>query len=110
MALLIQSLDWHHLDVARDASSITAVGVFTTASPACCIGVLRGSWWPFLHAHVGVSTAPVAGRGPYLVALDGRVGSTVISQLIQHHGLDSPDGHGLGHGLGRLQPHHLKIQ
>jgi hypothetical protein len=48
-----------------------------------------GQQWPLLRALVGASTALAAGHGPCLVALDGRVRSTVINQLLQHHGLDS---------------------
>jgi hypothetical protein len=55
---------------------------------------------PSLHAPTGTSTAPAAGRNLYLVALDGHVRSVVIGQqLLQHHGLDSPDGHRLDHRL-----------
>jgi hypothetical protein len=99
VTLLLQFLDRHHLDVVRDASSIATVGASTAACPTCCTGVLWGSWRPLLHALAGASTAPAAGHGPCLVALDGRVGSTVIGQLLQHHGLDSPGGHRLGRGL-----------
>jgi hypothetical protein len=95
VALLLQSLDRHHLDVARDASSAAIDGASTAASPTCCTSVLWGSRRPLLRALAGSSTAPAAGRGPCLVALDGRVGSTVIGQLLQHHGLDSPGGHRL---------------
>jgi hypothetical protein len=110
LALLLQSLDRHHLDVARDASSTTANDASTAARPTCCTGVLWGSRRPLLRALTGVSTAPAAGHDPCLVALDGHVGSTVIDQLLQHHGLDSPGGHRLGRGLRRLQPHHLRCQ
>jgi hypothetical protein len=104
---LLQSLDRHHLDVAKDASSATATDTSTATRRACCTDVLRCSWWPLLRALAGASIAPAAGRDPCLVALDGRVGSTVIGQLLNHYGLDSPDGHELGCGLWRLQPHHL---
>jgi hypothetical protein len=60
-----------------------------------------------LHALVGFSTTPAASRSPYLVALDGPLGSVVIGQLLQHHGLDSLGDHRLGRKLRRLQPHHL---
>jgi hypothetical protein len=108
MTLLLQSLDGHHLDVARDAPSSTACAS-TTARPACCTGVL---WWPQrpFRIHVGASTTPAAGRGLYLVVLDGRVGSAVISQHRQYHGLDSTGGHQLGHRLRHLQPHHLRCR
>jgi hypothetical protein len=76
-----------------DVSSTAADDASTVAHPTCCTGVLRGSWWPLLRALADASTAPVAGRGPCLVAPDGRVGSTVIGQLLQHHGLDSLNGH-----------------
>jgi hypothetical protein len=102
VALLLQFLDRHHLDVARDASSAATAGASTATCPTCCTGVLRGSRRPLLHALAGASIAPVAGRGPCLVTLDGRVGSTIIGQLLQHHGLDSPGGHRLGRGLRRL--------
>jgi hypothetical protein len=68
------------------------------------------SLWPLLHTLVGACTALAAGHGPCLVALDGRVGSTVISQLLQHHGIDSSGGHRLGRELRRLQPHHLECR
>jgi hypothetical protein len=97
MALLLESLDRHHLDVARDVSSAAAVDESTAGCPACCTDVLRGSWWPLLRALAGSSTALAAGR----------VGSIVIGQLLQHHGLDSPNSYRLGGRLGRLQPHHL---
>jgi hypothetical protein len=47
---------------------------------------------------------------PCLVALDERERSTVIGQLLQHHDLDSPDSHRLGHGLRHLQPHQLRCR
>jgi hypothetical protein len=56
---------------------------------ACCTGVLRHPRRPFFHAPADASTTPAAGYNHYLVALDGRVGSAVIDQLLQHHGLDS---------------------
>jgi hypothetical protein len=93
VALLLQSLDRHHLNVARDASSTAAAGTSTATRPAHCIGVLWGSWWSLLRVLADASMAPAVGRGPYLVALDGRVGTTVIGQLLQHHDLDSPGGH-----------------
>jgi hypothetical protein len=108
--LLLQSLDRHHLDVARDASSAAAAGASTAAHPSRCIGVLRGYWRSRLRAPVSASTTPAAGHDPCLVALDGRMRSTVIDQLLQGHGLDSPDGHRLGQGLRRLQPHHLRCR
>jgi hypothetical protein len=102
VALLLQSLNRHHLDLARDASSAAAASTSTTTSPTHCTDILRGSRWSLLHALAGSSTAPVASRGSYLVALDGRVGSAVIGQLLQHHGLNSPGGHRLGRGLWHL--------
>jgi hypothetical protein len=81
MALLLQSLDQHHLDVARDVPS-SAADTSTATRPACCIGVLWRPWRPFLRTLVGASTAPAAGRDLYLVVLDERVGSTVIGQLL----------------------------
>jgi hypothetical protein len=69
--------------------------------------VLQGSRWSILHTPAGSSTTPTGSRGSCLVTLDGRVGSAVIGQLLQRHGLDSPDGHQLGRGLRRLQPHHI---
>jgi hypothetical protein len=101
-----KSLDRHQIDLVRDVPS-SAVGVSTAAHPACCTGVLRRPWRPFLRALAVASTALAASRDPYLVTLDECVGSPVIWQLLQHHGLDSPDGHRLGHRLRRLQPHHL---
>jgi hypothetical protein len=79
---LLQSLDQHHLDVARDASSKAAVGASTAARPARCTGVLWGSWRSRLQAPAGASTTLAAGRSPCLVTLDGRVGSAVIGQLM----------------------------
>jgi hypothetical protein len=78
LALLLQSLDWHYLDVVRDVSSSAANNMSIVARSTCCTGVLRGSRRPLLRALAGASTAPAAGRDPYLVALDGHVGSTVI--------------------------------
>jgi hypothetical protein len=95
---LLQSLDRHHLDVARDAPS-AAANASTVTRPACCTGVLWRPRWPSLCALVGVSTTLAADHGLYLVALDGRVGSAVIGQQLQHHGLDSPSGHRLGRRL-----------
>jgi hypothetical protein len=46
-------------------------------------------------------------HGSYLVAQDGHMRSTVIDQLLQPYGLDSPDSHRLGHRFRRLQPHQL---
>jgi hypothetical protein len=60
-----------------------------------------------LRALADTSTAPAVGRNLYLVALDEHVGSIVIGQLLQHHGLDSPSGHRLSHRLRCLQPHHI---
>jgi hypothetical protein len=105
MTFLLQSLDLHHLDVARDAPSI-AVGVSTAAHYACCTKVLgHPDGTPFTPL-----PAPAAGYRLYLVVLDGLVGSVVIGQLLQHHGLDSPDGYRLGRRLRRLQPHHIGCQ
>jgi hypothetical protein len=95
VALLLQSLDRHHLDVARDAPS-SAAGVSTSAHHTCYMAVLRRPRWPSLHAPTDASTTPVAGYDFYLVTLEGRVGSTVIGQLLQYHGLHSPGGHRLG--------------
>jgi hypothetical protein len=107
VALLLQSLDRHHLDVARDTSSVAAADALTAACPACCTDILRCSRWPLLHALAQASITPTASCDPFLVTLDGRVRSTVIGQLLQHHGLDSPSGHRPGCGLWHLQPHHL---
>jgi hypothetical protein len=41
MALLLQSLDRHHLDVARDAFSAAAADASTTTCPARCTSILR---------------------------------------------------------------------
>jgi hypothetical protein len=90
---LLQSLNRHHLDVARDASYAAVADAFTATRPACCTDVLRHFQRPFLRVFAGISIAPIVGRDPYLVALDGRVGSTVISQLLRHHGFDSSGGH-----------------
>jgi hypothetical protein len=78
MALLLQFLDQHHLDVARDASFVAAAGASTTTRPTCSTGILRGSRWSLLRAPAGDSTAPATGRATFLVSLDGHVGSTVI--------------------------------
>jgi hypothetical protein len=91
----------------RGASCVAAASAPTAARPARYTGVLRGSRWSLFRAPAGASMAPVAGHGPCLVALDGRVGSTVISQLLQHHGLDSSGGQRLGRGLRCFKPHHL---
>jgi hypothetical protein len=107
VALLLQSLDQHHLDVAKDAYSAAAAGPSTIACPTRCTGIIQGSQWSLLCAPTCNSTAPAAGRITFLVSLDGHMGSAVIGQLLQHHGLDSPGGHRLGHGHRRLQPHHL---
>jgi hypothetical protein len=46
-------------------------------------------------------------RSRPLVTLDRHAGSTMIGQLLQHHGLDYPGGHRLGRRLQRLQQHHI---
>jgi hypothetical protein len=76
--------------VARDVSSAAVAGASTASRVACCTSVLRCSRQPLLRALADASTIPAVGRGPYLVALDRHVGSTIIGQLLQHHGLDSP--------------------
>jgi hypothetical protein len=93
MALVLQSLDQHYLDVTRDASSTAAVGVSTITRPARCTGILQGSQRSLLRAPTGSSTTPAVSRGSCLVALDGRVGSAIIGQPLQHYGLDSPGSH-----------------
>jgi hypothetical protein len=55
--------------------------------------------WPSLHAPAGTSTTLETSHGLDLVVLDRHVGSVVISQHLQHHGLDSPSGHRLGRKL-----------
>jgi hypothetical protein len=45
VALLLQSLDRHHIDVARDVTSAAAAEV-STSRPACCNSVLQGSRQP----------------------------------------------------------------
>jgi hypothetical protein len=106
VALLLQSLDRHHLDVARDTPSL-AVGVSILACPTYCTDVLWRPGWPSFRAPVNTSTAPAAGRGLYLVTLDEHVGSSVIGQLLQHHGLYSRGSHRLGRRLRHLEPHHF---
>jgi hypothetical protein len=91
--LLQQSLDRHHLDVARDVSSIAAAGASTTTRHSRCTGILRGSRRFLLRTPAGSSTAPTASHGSCLVALDGHVVSAVIGQPLQHHSLDSLGGH-----------------
>jgi hypothetical protein len=90
VALLLQSLDWHHLDVASDASSAAAADASTTTRPAHCTGILQGSQLSLLHAPASSSTSPAASHDSSLVALDRRVRSTIIDQLLQHHDQDSP--------------------
>jgi hypothetical protein len=70
---LLQSLNRHHLDMARDASYVAVADAFTAARPACCTDVLRHFQRPFLRVFAGISIAPIVGRDPYLVALYGRV-------------------------------------
>jgi hypothetical protein len=106
VTLLLQSLNRHHLDVARDASSTVVADASTTTCHARCTGILRGSWWSLLRTPAGSSIARAASHDSYLITLDGRMGSVVIGQLLQYHGLDSPGGHRLGRELQRLQPHH----
>jgi hypothetical protein len=87
---VLQYLDRHNLDVGTDASFGAIAGVSTTMRRVRCTDVLRGSRRFLLRAHAGSSTAPAARRGSCLVVLDGHVGSAIIGQFLQHHGLDSP--------------------
>jgi hypothetical protein len=92
VAFLLQSLDQHHIDVARDVPSSTA-GMPTAARHVCCTGALQRPQQPSLQAPINASTALAVGCDLYLVAMDGHVGSVVIGHVLQHHGLDSPSGH-----------------
>jgi hypothetical protein len=78
VALLLQSLDRHHLDVARDASSAAPAGASKTTCLVHYTSVLRGSWRSLLRTLASSSTSPVASRGSCLVTLDGRMESIVI--------------------------------
>jgi hypothetical protein len=53
---------------------------------------------PFLPPF-DASIALATRHGLYMVALDRCVGSTIIDQLFQHHGFDSPNGHRWGRRL-----------
>jgi hypothetical protein len=89
VALLLQSLDPHHFNVARDASSEAAADTSTTTRPTHYTGVLRGSRWSLLRAPAS-STTPVVSCGSCLVALDEHVGSAVIGQLLHTLSLTPP--------------------
>ncbi len=43
-----------------------------------------------LHTLVNTSTAPAAGHDPYLVIVDGRVGSTVLANFFSTKALTPP--------------------
>jgi hypothetical protein len=57
VTLLLQSMDRHHLDVARDASSTAAADASIAARPTCCTDVLRGSRRPLLHSLIAFASS-----------------------------------------------------